>query len=147
MASIFRPSPEMNGSNVGDSGSYSPVTHSGVTVTTGIPHYTSTTGSPIHPTVEVNHVRANMAQRWVLAKDFMSYVDPSLSDLQIQLAIRRLMRQAYIKAQWPPYKATPAEIAQLTFVAVVFENLYLLFDNDCEEWETPMAKKVKRDTR
>ena len=48
--------------------------------------------------VEVNHVRANMEQRWVSAEDFMSYVDPSLTDLQIQLVIRRLMRQAYIKA-------------------------------------------------
>ena len=41
------------------------------------------------------------------------------------------MRQAYIKAQSPPGKAKPEEVAKLTFVAVAFNNLYLLFDNDC----------------
>ena len=77
----------------------------------------------------------------------MTYVDPTLTEGQIQYAISRLMRQAFIKAQWPPNKATPAELNKLTFVAVAFDNLYLLFDNDCEDWETPMAKKVKRYTR
>lgn len=110
--------------------------------------YTSTSAqSPEKPAMEVNHVRANMQQRWVSAEDFMSYVDPTLTDAQIQYAISRLMRQAFIKGQWPPNKATPTELNKLTFVAVAFDNLYLLFDNDCEDWETPMAKKVKRDTR
>ena len=110
--------------------------------------YTSTSGqSPEKQAMEVHHVRANMQQRWVSAEDFTSYVDPTLSDIQIQYAISRLMRQAFIKAQWPPNKATPADLNKLTFVAVAFDNLYLLFDNDCEDWETPMAKKVKRDTR
>lgn len=97
--------------------------------------------------MEVNHVRANLQQRWVSAQDFMSYVDPTLTYGQIQYAISRLMRQAYIKAMWPPNKATPIELDKLTFVAVAFDNLYLLFDNDCEDWETPEAKKVKRSTR
>lgn len=36
---------------------------------------------------------------------------------------------------------------KLTFVAVTFDNLYLLFDNDCEDLETPMAKQIQRRTR
>lgn len=163
MASIFRnlfskaspeasPDPEMAESNVRD---YSPTAHR-PTITTGIPSmssttpsmsFTTTTGnSPEYPAFEVNHVRANMQQRWV-SEDFMPYVDPSLSETQIQSSIRRLMPQAYIKGMWPPDKATPIVVAKLTFVAVAFESLYLLFDNDCERWETPVAKKVKRDTK
>jgi len=38
-------------------------------------------------------------------------------------------------------------VDKLTFVAVAFDNLYLLFDNDGEEWETQEAKAVKRRTR
>ncbi len=127
---------------------YSPSSDAAHTVTTGDSMYTSTSGQAIEKeAMEVHHVRANMQQRWVSAEDFMSYVDPTLTDVQIQYAISRLMQQAYIKAQWPPNKATPAELNKLTFVVVAFDNLYLLFDNDCEDWETPMAKKVKRDTR
>lgn len=42
---------------------------------------------------------------------------------------------------------TPSELNKLSFVAVAFDNLYLLFDNDCEDWETPEDKKMKRKTR
>lgn len=57
------------------------------------------------------------------------------------------MRQAFIKAQCPPNKTTTTELNKLTFVAVAFDNLYSLFDNDCQDWETPETKKIKRKTR
>lgn len=155
MASLFRSiftksnveeDPQMQKSNAEKT--YSPTADVSNTITTGESTYTSTSGQPIgKKAMEVNHVRANMQQRWVSAEDFMLYVDPTLMDEQIQHVISRLMRQAFIKAFWPPDKATPVELNKLTFVAVAFDNLYLLFDNDCEDWETPMAKKVKSDTR
>ena len=77
----------------------------------------------------------------------MSYIGPSLTDMQIQMSIRRLMRQAYIKAYWPPGEAKPEEMAKLTCVAVAFNNLYLLFDNDYYDWKTAESKQVKRRTR
>ena len=153
MASLFRnlftksnaeDNPEMEKSNAAEPYSLSTdATHAGVEST-----YASTSGQPIQKEpMEVNHVRANMQQRWVSAEDFMSYVDPTLTEGQIQYSISRLMRQAYIKAQWPPNKATPEGITRLTFVAVAFDNLYLLFDDDCEDWETPETKQMKRKTR
>ena len=105
MASLFRnlftksnaeDSPQMEKSNA--EAPYSPSDHA--TEEVGDSTYTSTSGQPIQKEqLEVNHVRANMSQRWVSAEDFMSYVDPTLTDAQIHYAISRLIRQAYIKAQ------------------------------------------------
>ena len=155
MASLFRnlfsksnvdADPQIDKSNA--EMAYSPTDDHSATLLPAKSMYTSTSGqSPEKQAMEVNHVRANMQQRWVSAEDFMSYVDPTLTYGQIHYATSRLIRQAYIKAMWPPNKATPIELDKLTFVAVAFDNMYLLFDNDCEDWETPEVKKVKRSTR
>ena len=68
---------------------YSPTTDSKA-MTTGESMLTTTSGQSIEKeAMEMHHVRANMQQRWVSAKDFMSYVDPTLTDPQIQYAISR----------------------------------------------------------
>ena len=127
---------------------YSPTAQSGYVITSGESYYTSTSGERQEDQLpNIVHVRANTEQRWVSAEDAMNAIDSTLEDGQIQLAIKRLMRQAYIKAQWPPNKTTPEEVAKQTFVAVAFDNLYLLFDDDCYDWETAEAKQVKKNTR
>ncbi len=130
---------------------YTPTPHSGYTITTGRTSH-ATQQEEQHYALNMVHIRANvinvnMDERWVSAEDAMLYMDDTLTDLQIQLSIGRLMGAAYIKAQWPPNKAAPNEIDKLTFVAVAFDNLYLLFDDDAHDWESAESKKVKRDTR
>lgn len=101
-------SPEMEKSNAEID--CSPTTDSKA-MTTGESMLTTTSGQSIEKeAMEMHHVRANMQQRWVSAEDFMSFADPTLTDPQIQYATIRLMHQAYIKAQWPPNKATPSEL-------------------------------------
>lgn len=64
---------------------YSPSSDAAHTVTTGDSMYTSTSGQAIEKeAMEVHHIRANMQQRWVSAEDFMSYVDPTLTECHKQ---------------------------------------------------------------
>ena len=126
---------------------YSPTAQSGYVIISGESLYTSTSGSPIDEPVNIVHVRANAEQRWVSAEDALNAIDATLTDEQIQGSIRRLMRQAYIKAQWPPNRTTPAEVAKQTFVAISYDNIYLLFDDDCYDWEAAESKQIKKNTR
>lgn len=55
-------------------------------ITSGEPNYVDTKLNTID-SVEINHAKANMEQRWVSMEGFLAYVDPTMDQDNIQQRI------------------------------------------------------------
>lgn len=80
------------------------------------------------PMSVMTHVRCNLKERFVSAKDALHYMIPKQED-SFERRINRLPRVAYLKAFWPACKETQAS-PDSHFKAVSFDNLHLLFDEE-----------------